>query len=88
MDQLKPKEYKFVNKPEAEKQRKRLIVVLENAYLETIKSKRKEGGYELLNCDDHIHALKKLGRDPAEARPDIVHQVRCLAGAIHNHVQK
>lgn len=31
-------------------------------------------GYELLNCDDHQSFLKKHGKDPADARPDVVHQ--------------
>lgn len=71
----KSKEYKF-KKSEDENNRKRLIVILEFASLETVKSKRTEGGYELLNCDDHIHILKKLNRDWTEARPDITHQVK------------
>jgi rRNA small subunit pseudouridine methyltransferase Nep1 len=29
-----------------------------------------------LNCDEHQSILKKLGKDIADARPDIVHQVR------------
>ena len=47
-------------------------VILEQCSLETVKTR---GGYELLNCDDHIGICKKHGRDPAEHRPDIVHQV-------------
>lgn len=31
--------------------------------------------YALLNCDDHKRVLAKMGRDIAEARPDITHQV-------------
>lgn len=31
--------------------------------------------YALLNCDDHQRVLAKMGRDIAEARPDITHQV-------------
>ncbi|XP_071497115.1 ribosomal RNA small subunit methyltransferase NEP1-like [Diadema antillarum] len=54
-------------------QRKRLIVVLENASLETIKTSK---GYELLNCDHHKHLMKKHKREPSDCRPDIVHQ--CL----------
>lgn len=36
-----------------------------------------QGGekYALLNCDDHQRVLAKMGRDIAEARPDITHQV-------------
>lgn len=50
----------------------RLIVVLEKACLETVKVGK---GYELLNCDDHAHILKKHKREPAECRPDITHQM-------------
>jgi hypothetical protein len=32
-------------------------------------------GFELLNCDDHQGAHRKAGRDPAESRPDITHQL-------------
>ncbi len=52
---------------------KRLIVVLEGANLETIKTRRDE--YQLLNCDDHVSLLKKRKREANEARPDITHQV-------------
>lgn len=59
---------------------KRLIVVLAQACLET--HKMSTGGpngsekYALLNSDDHIGVLKKMGRDISDARPDILHQVR------------
>lgn len=36
----------------------------------------KEVKYTLLNCDDHQGILAKTGRDIADARPDITHQVR------------
>ena len=53
---------------------KRLIVVLEQANLETIKVGKV---YELLNCDKHKNHLLKYKRDPnSNARPDITHQ--CL----------
>ncbi|UJR20599.1 hypothetical protein I4U23_023724 [Adineta vaga] len=53
---------------------KRLIVVLEQANLETIKVGKV---YELLNCDRHKNHLLKYKRDPnSNARPDITHQ--CL----------
>ncbi len=53
---------------------KRLIVVLEQANLETIKIGKI---YELLNCDRHKNHLLKYKRDPnSNARPDITHQ--CL----------
>jgi rRNA small subunit pseudouridine methyltransferase Nep1 len=52
--------------------KKQLIVILEGAFLETMKGKK---GYELLNCDDHIGFMKKMHKDWSEARPDITHQV-------------
>jgi rRNA pseudouridine-1189 N-methylase Emg1 (Nep1/Mra1 family) len=36
--------------------------------------------YTLLNCDDHQGILAKTGRDIADARPDITHQVRSQYG--------
>lgn len=51
----------------------RLIIVLDQAKLETVKNRR--GNYELLNCDDHRDICKKkLKKDPKEFRPDICHQ--------------
>lgn len=51
----------------------RLIVLLDQAKLETIKNRR--GNFELLNCDDHRDLCKKkLKKDPKEFRPDICHQ--------------
>lgn len=63
---------------------RRLIVVLEKCSLEAYKigggSSDRRGGkevkYALLNCDDHQGILAKTGRDIADARPDITHQVR------------
>jgi len=52
---------------------KRLIIVLENAQLETVKVGKT---FELLNPDDHAHILKREGRDIGSCRPDITHQ--CL----------
>ena len=58
----------------AKPEEKRLIVVLEQANLETIKVGKV---YELLNCDRHKNHLLKYKRDPNDnARPDITHQ--CL----------
>uniref|UniRef100_A0A1B6CP32 18S rRNA (pseudouridine-N1)-methyltransferase n=1 Tax=Clastoptera arizonana TaxID=38151 RepID=A0A1B6CP32_9HEMI len=54
-------------------QEKRLIVILENAQLESVKV---GNAFELLNCDDHVGILKKNERQPGSCRPDIVHQ--CL----------
>lgn len=39
----------------------------------------KEAKYALLNCDDHQGILAKTGRDIADARPDITHQVSHLS---------
>jgi hypothetical protein len=52
---------------------KRLIVVLEQASLETVKWGK---GFGLLNADEHGGILRKHGRDATSARPDITHQ--CL----------
>jgi rRNA small subunit pseudouridine methyltransferase Nep1 len=59
----------FTNKRES----KRLIVVLENACLETVKVGKT---YELLNCDRHKQYIIKNKKDPSDCRPDILHQ--CL----------
>lgn len=61
-----------------DKDTQRLVVVLSQACLETHKILLGAGGdkYALLNCDDHQGLLRKMGRDIAEARPDITHQ--CL----------
>lgn len=68
---------------------RRLFVVLEQACLEAYKvssgsnlgkgsrgGKEGEAKFTLLNCDDHQGILAKTGRDIADARPDITHQVR------------
>ncbi|CAH1738207.1 ribosomal RNA small subunit methyltransferase NEP1 [Aphis gossypii] len=52
---------------------KRLIVILENAQLETVKVGK---SFELLNPDEHAHILRKNGREIGNCRPDISHQ--CL----------
>lgn len=66
---------------------RRLFVILEQACLEAYRVStggRNKGGkegdvkYALLNCDDHQGILAKTGRDIADARPDITHQVRRL----------
>jgi len=63
---------------------KRLIVVLEGANLETIKTGKDD--YALLNCDDHVSLLKKRKRDANEARPDITHQ--CLLTLLDSPLNK
>lgn len=60
-------------------------MVLESACLEVYRLSAGSGGrdgkggkdakYALLNCDDHQGILAKTGRDIADARPDITHQV-------------
>lgn len=72
-----------------DKTTKRLIVVLSQACLET--HKLNVGGpggdkYALLNCDDHQGLLRKMGRDIAEARPDITHQ--CLLTLLDSPINK
>lgn len=77
---------------------RRLIVVLEQACLETYKhtapasSAGGRGGkgagedkYSLLNCDDHQGVLAKMGRDIAHARPDITHQVSTPSPPSHHN---
>ncbi|CAJ1920179.1 unnamed protein product [Cylindrotheca closterium] len=50
-----------------------IIVLLDQATLETVKNRR--GIYELLNCDDHREICKKkLKKNPNDFRPDILHQ--------------
>lgn len=74
-----------------------LIVVLEQACLETYKVSsgsathsrgNKDAGdkYALLNCDDHQRVLAKMGRDIADARPDITHQ--CLLTLLDSPLNK
>ncbi|KAG6553561.1 hypothetical protein Mapa_004474 [Marchantia paleacea] len=48
-----------------------VIFILEKASLEAGKVGK---NYQLLNCDDHGNFLRKHKRDPAQYRPDIVHQ--------------
>lgn len=48
-----------------------VVFVLEKASLEAGKVGKT---YQLLNCDDHAHFLRKHKLDPAKYRPDIVHQ--------------
>merc|ERR1711920_898947 len=49
----------------------KVIVVLEQASLETVKASK---GYQLLNCDDHKGIHKKFDKNPQNSRPDILHQ--------------
>ncbi|CAB0039616.1 unnamed protein product [Trichogramma brassicae] len=61
------------NAMKKQKQDKRLIIILEKAQLESVKV---NNSFQLLNCDDHAHILKKSNREPGSSRPDITHQ--CL----------
>ncbi|RZF32279.1 hypothetical protein LSTR_LSTR009468 [Laodelphax striatellus] len=56
--------------PHIRNQEKRLIIILENAQLESVKV---GNSYELLNCDDHKGILRKNDRDIGSCRPDIVY---------------
>ncbi|XP_057330583.1 ribosomal RNA small subunit methyltransferase NEP1-like [Microplitis mediator] len=67
---IAPKSFKEIR---ATSTKKRLIIILENAQLETVKVGNK---YELLSNDRHSEILKKNNRDPGSSRPDITHQ--CL----------
>lgn len=72
-----------------DKDTQRLIVVLSNASLETYKASHGGGRggvvrdekYSLLNSDEHIGVMRKMGRDISDARPDITHQV-CHHGTL------
>ncbi|PWN99071.1 Nep1-domain-containing protein [Tilletiopsis washingtonensis] len=50
------------------------------------RSKTEGDKYALLNCDDHQRVLAKMGRDIAEARPDITHQ--CLLTLLDSPLNK
>ncbi|KNE67418.1 hypothetical protein AMAG_11881 [Allomyces macrogynus ATCC 38327] len=66
---------------------RRVIVVLSGAILETVKiGKNKDARYQLLNSDDHVHLLKKHGRDFSTYRPDITHQ--CLLTLLDSPLNK
>lgn len=54
------------------KSKQKIIVLLDLAKLETVKTRR--GTFELLNCDDHRDLCRKHKKNPAEYRPDICHQ--------------
>lgn len=58
---------------------RKLIVILERANLDVVKIEgqiKKPTSFQLLNCDDHMFMIRKLKKDPAFCRPDIVYQ--CL----------
>jgi rRNA pseudouridine-1189 N-methylase Emg1 (Nep1/Mra1 family) len=49
-----------------------LAVVIEAAQLDIVKAGK---DHQLLNCDDHKHIIRKVGKNIADCRPDITHQV-------------
>ena len=63
---------------------KRLIVILEQANLETCKSKK--GVIELINCDDHQKLIKSLKKKLEDYRPDVTHQ--CLLALLDSPLNK
>ncbi|KAF8350976.1 nucleolar essential protein 1 [Amanita rubescens] len=74
---------------------RKLYVILEQACLEAYRvssagrgrnGKEGEVKYTLLNCDDHQGILAKMGRDIADARPDITHQ--CLLTLLDSPLNK
>ncbi|KAJ4348392.1 18S rRNA pseudouridine methyltransferase [Didymosphaeria variabile] len=80
--------------PSSDKDTQRLIVVLCSATLETYKASHsvgrggagREDKFNLLNSDDHIGVMRKMGRDISEARPDITHQ--CLLTLLDSPINK
>lgn len=60
------------------KSTRKLYIILERANLEIVRADNHNGQakHELLNCDEHMFQIRKLKKDPAFCRPDIVHQ--CL----------
>lgn len=58
---------------------RKLIIILERANLDVVKVDGvygKSSSYQLINCDEHINLIRKLKKDPAFCRPDIIYQ--CL----------
>lgn len=73
--------------PAQDKDSRRLVVVLSNASLETYRAAHgsaragrpgvvRDEKFTLLNSDEHIGIMRKMGRDISDARPDITHHVR------------
>lgn len=78
-----PKTPKIPQTTEEKIKDRRVIVVLEKAALEIVKTKR---GYELLNVDDHKGLLKKHNKDPSLYRPDILHH--CMLTLLDSPLNK
>ena len=53
-----------------------VYVILEQAKLEVVKIGKQ---HQLLSADEHSNVIKKHKKDPADARPDITHQVFLLS---------
>jgi rRNA small subunit pseudouridine methyltransferase Nep1 len=53
-------------------EKRKIIVILDKASLETTKTKK--GEFQLLNCDDHLSIMRKHSKNPEDYRPDIIHQ--------------
>ncbi|GAA94136.1 uncharacterized protein L969DRAFT_368993 [Mixia osmundae IAM 14324] len=93
---LKPSAPRIPKTSEEKEKTRRLIVVLEQACLETYKvtyagstnrnGKSSDDRYTLLNCDDHQGILSKMNREVASARPDITHQ--CLLTLLDSPINK
>lgn len=89
---LIPQQPKIPKSSRDKQSTRRLIVVLENACLETYKlssgssSRHGEPKYALLNCDEHQGILAKMKRDISDARPDITHQ--CLLTLLDSPLNK
>jgi len=62
---------------------RKLIIVLEKASLETVKTKK---GFELLSADSHSGILKANRKNAADYRPDILH--RCLLTLLDSPLNK
>ncbi|KAI9815146.1 MAG: 18S rRNA pseudouridine methyltransferase [Thelocarpon impressellum] len=72
---------------------KRMVVVLSHASLETYRASHggsrngtRDEKYALLNSDEHIGVMRKMGRDISDARPDITHQ--CLLTLLDSPINK
>lgn len=53
-------------------EKRKIIVILDKASLETVKTKK--GEFQLMNCDDHLSVMRKHSKNPEDYRPDIIHQ--------------
>ena len=69
------KDFHMTSPQAGQLRRGEVIVVLEGACLETGKVGK---DHVLLNCDDHQGFLRKHNRDPADSRPDILHQMMLI----------